>query len=60
LIAHLGVLSPNETLDDINTRDLRCILVDGLRGEMTLLIKTTTPRDRLANLEKAAVSSPAE
>lgn len=58
LITHLGVLSPNEILDDINTRDLRSILVDGLRGEMTLLLKTTSPKERIANLAKATVRRP--
>lgn len=56
LVGHLGVLSPNETLDDINTRDLRCILVDGLSGEMLLLLKTTSGKERIANLEQATVS----
>lgn len=58
LIAHLGVLSPNETLDDINTRDLRAILVDALRAELTLLLKTKTPKERLSNLTKATVRPP--
>lgn len=57
LIGHLGVLSPNETLDDINTRDLRCILVDALRAEIILLLKTTSGKERIVNLEKAKVSS---
>lgn len=55
LINHLGILSPNETLDDINTRDLRCLLVEGLRGEMEVLVKTTGGKERMQWLSKAKV-----
>jgi immunoglobulin-binding protein 1 len=56
LINHLGILSLNETLEDINTRDLRCVLVDCLRGEMEVLAKTKAGTERISWLERAKVS----
>ncbi|CEQ39817.1 SPOSA6832_01385 [Sporobolomyces salmonicolor] len=53
LINHLGVLSPNETLDDINTADLRCLLVEALRGQLCLLARTKGGRERVDYLVKA-------
>ncbi|GAA6029410.1 hypothetical protein JCM8097_003664 [Rhodosporidiobolus ruineniae] len=53
LINHLGVLSPNETLDDISTRDLRCLLVDALQGHLCTLVRTTGGEDRLNWLKRA-------
>ncbi|KAK4701277.1 immunoglobulin-binding protein 1, partial [Phenoliferia sp. Uapishka_3] len=53
LINHLGILSPNETIDDINTRDLRCVIVDGLRGQLELLVQTKGRKDRMSALETA-------
>ncbi|KAK4053761.1 Type 2A phosphatase-associated protein 42 [Microbotryomycetes sp. JL201] len=53
LINHLGILSPNETLDDINTRDLRCLLVDSLRAHLETLVKTRGAVERMQWLDKA-------
>ncbi|KAM0792254.1 hypothetical protein ACM66B_004948 [Microbotryomycetes sp. NB124-2] len=53
LITHLGILSPNETLDDINTRDLRCLLVDSLRAHLQVLVKTKGGVERIQWLDKA-------
>lgn len=56
LISRLGILSPNETLEDINTRDLRCVLVDCLRGELEVLAKTKGGVERIGWLQRARVS----
>jgi len=56
LINHLGILSPNETLEDINTNDLRCLLTDALSGQLCLLAKTKGGQERMKYLNKAAVS----
>ncbi|GAA5916187.1 hypothetical protein JCM6882_005411 [Rhodosporidiobolus microsporus] len=53
LIDHLGVLSPNETLDDIATRDLRCLLVDALQGQLCVLVRTKGGEERLKWLQRA-------
>ncbi|GAA6064340.1 hypothetical protein JCM10212_002316 [Sporobolomyces blumeae] len=53
LIQHLAVLSPNETLDDINTNDLRCILVDALSGQLCLLARTKGGAERVKYLTRA-------
>ncbi|GAA5984674.1 hypothetical protein JCM11641_004556 [Rhodosporidiobolus odoratus] len=53
LINHLGVLSPNETLEDISTRDLRCLLVEAVQGQLCVLAKTKGGEDRLKWLKKA-------
>lgn len=55
LINHLGILSPNETLEDINTNDLRCLLTDALSGQLSLLAKTKGGQERINYLNKAAV-----
>ncbi|GAA5829753.1 hypothetical protein JCM5353_002220 [Sporobolomyces roseus] len=54
LINHLGILSPNETLEDINTSDLRCLLVDALSGQLSLLAKTKGGKERITYLNKAS------
>ncbi|BGP37825.1 Type 2A phosphatase-associated protein 42 [Rhodotorula kratochvilovae] len=53
LIEHLGVLSPNETLDDISTRDLRCLLVPSLQAQLALLVRTRGGVERLDWLRRA-------
>ncbi|GAA5874226.1 hypothetical protein JCM8547_007797 [Rhodosporidiobolus lusitaniae] len=53
LINYLAVLSPNETLEDIATRDLRCLLVEALRGQLSVLVKTKGGEERLGWLKKA-------
>ena len=53
LISRLAILSSNEIIDDVNTKDLRCLLVDGLRGQMEIVIKTKSGLERIAWLEKA-------
>ncbi|KNE93073.1 hypothetical protein PSTG_13565 [Puccinia striiformis f. sp. tritici PST-78] len=53
LINRLAILSPNETLDDINTNDLKCLAVDALCGLLVILLKTTGGGQRKKNLEQA-------
>ncbi|GAA5822661.1 hypothetical protein JCM11251_004332 [Rhodosporidiobolus azoricus] len=53
LIDHLGVLSPNEALDDIATRDLRCLLVEAVRGQLSVLVRAKGGEERLKWLKKA-------
>ncbi|KAH8917111.1 TAP42-like protein [Atractiella rhizophila] len=53
LIDHLSLLSPNETLEDINTADLRCLLVDGLRGELETLARCRGTEERKVWLTRA-------
>ncbi|GAA6047684.1 hypothetical protein JCM3770_001626 [Rhodotorula araucariae] len=53
LIDHLGVLSPNESLDDIATRDLRCLLVPSLQAHLALLVRTRGGVERLEWLRRA-------
>ncbi|KAG0142357.1 hypothetical protein CROQUDRAFT_67356 [Cronartium quercuum f. sp. fusiforme G11] len=53
LITRLAVLSPNETLEDITTSDLKCISVDGLRGMLLTLKKTKGGNERKLCLESA-------
>ncbi|KAL8286140.1 hypothetical protein RQP46_004628 [Phenoliferia psychrophenolica] len=53
LISRLGLFSPNETVDDIQTRDLRCVLVDCLRGELEGLHKTTSGVERIHWIQRA-------
>jgi len=53
LIQHLALLSPNETLEDLNTGDLRCLIVDGLKGEMEVLVRTRGGEERKIHLTKA-------
>ncbi|GAA6006328.1 hypothetical protein JCM10207_000606 [Rhodosporidiobolus poonsookiae] len=53
LIQHLAILSPNETLDDIATRDLRCLLVEAQRGQLSLLVRTRGGQERLTWLNRA-------
>lgn len=55
-ISRLGIFSPNETLDDIHTRDLRCLLVDALRGQLAVLAKTQGTEQRIQWLDRAKVS----
>ncbi|POY76576.1 hypothetical protein BMF94_0165 [Rhodotorula taiwanensis] len=53
LVAHLAVFSPNETLEDISTRDLRALLVPALEAQLCLLVRTKGGSERLAWLERA-------
>jgi len=53
LISRLAILSPNETLDDINTSDLKCLAVQALRGLLVVLLKTTGGGQRKKHLEDA-------
>ncbi|KAM0755449.1 TAP42-like protein [Meredithblackwellia eburnea MCA 4105] len=53
LIIRLGLLSPNETLADLSTRTLRCLLIPYLRGILTTLLKTTTSTARIDKLSQA-------
>ncbi|OAV92031.1 hypothetical protein PTTG_05718 [Puccinia triticina 1-1 BBBD Race 1] len=53
LINRLAILSPNETLEDINTSDLKCLSVEVLRGLLVVLLKTKGGGQRKKNLEQA-------
>ncbi|PLW30249.1 hypothetical protein PCANC_24675 [Puccinia coronata f. sp. avenae] len=53
LISRLSILSSNETLDDINTNDLKCLSVEALRGLLVVLLKTKGGGQRKKNLEEA-------
>ncbi|GAA5978318.1 hypothetical protein JCM10908_004311 [Rhodotorula pacifica] len=53
LVAHLGVFSPNETLEDISTRDLRALLVPALEAQLCLLVRTKGGSQRLEWLQRA-------
>ncbi|GAA5881543.1 hypothetical protein JCM3774_002018 [Rhodotorula dairenensis] len=53
LVAHLGVFSPNETLEDISTRDLRALLVPALEAQLCLLVRTRGGSQRLEWLQRA-------
>lgn len=53
LISRLAILSPNETLEDISTKDLKCLAVDALRGLLETLLKTKGGGERKKNLERA-------
>ncbi|GAA5932817.1 Tap42p [Sporobolomyces koalae] len=54
LINHLGILSANETLEDVNTNDLRCLLTDALSGQLCLLAKTKGGQERVVYLNRAS------
>ncbi|KAK4058916.1 Type 2A phosphatase-associated protein 42 [Microbotryomycetes sp. JL221] len=53
LINHLGILSTNETIEDVHTRDLRCLLVDSFRAQLEVLAKTKGGQERLQWLDRA-------
>lgn len=53
LVSHLGVFSPNETLEDISTRDLRALLVPALEAQLCLLVRTKGGSQRLEWLHRA-------
>ncbi|KAH9443886.1 hypothetical protein Pst134EB_026277 [Puccinia striiformis f. sp. tritici] len=52
-INQLAILSPNKTLDDINTNDLKCLAVNALCGLLVILLMTTGGGQRKKNLEQA-------
>jgi len=53
LIDHLGVLSPNDTLDDLSTRNLRCLVVPALQAQLALAVRTRGGQERLEWLHRA-------
>ncbi|SGY73308.1 BQ5605_C005g03280 [Microbotryum silenes-dioicae] len=53
LISHLSILSPNETLEEVQTRDLRCLLVDALSAQLQVLVKTKGAVERMQWLQQA-------
>lgn len=55
IISRLSILSSNETIEDLNTNDLRCLSVNGLRGMLIILKKTSGGGERKACLELAKV-----
>ena len=58
LVARLGILSPNETVEDMHTSSLRCILLPSLRADLELVAKTTSGTERIAWLSRARVRPP--
>ncbi|GAA5904599.1 hypothetical protein JCM8208_004826 [Rhodotorula glutinis] len=53
LIDHLGVLSPNDTLADLSTRNLRCLVVPALQAQLALAVRTRGGQERLEWLHRA-------
>ncbi|GAA5837573.1 hypothetical protein JCM9279_006794 [Rhodotorula babjevae] len=53
LIDHLGVLSPNDRLDDLSTRNLRCLVVPALQAQLALAVRTRGGQERLEWLHRA-------
>ncbi|MBW0515966.1 hypothetical protein O181_055681 [Austropuccinia psidii MF-1] len=53
LISKLSIFSQNETLEDINTKDLKCLAVNGLRAMLIILLKTKGGGERKMNLTSA-------
>ncbi|GAA5938723.1 hypothetical protein JCM3775_001972 [Rhodotorula graminis] len=53
LIDHLGVLSPNDSLDDLSTRNLRCLVVPALQAQLALAVRTRGGQERLEWLHRA-------
>ncbi|KAF4576330.1 hypothetical protein EYR36_004307 [Pleurotus pulmonarius] len=52
-ITGLGLFSPNETIEDISTRDLIYLLVPYVYAQVIERIRTTEREDRLASLAQA-------
>jgi immunoglobulin-binding protein 1 len=57
LINHLAILSLNEELQDLNTKDLNCLLVNVLLAQLYLLLQTTTQSERKLILLKSTVTN---
>jgi immunoglobulin-binding protein 1 len=57
LINHLAILSLNEELQDLNTKDLNCLLVNVLLAQLYLLLQTTTQLERKLILLKSTVTN---
>ncbi|EGF98234.1 uncharacterized protein MELLADRAFT_40935, partial [Melampsora larici-populina 98AG31] len=53
LIKRLGILSSNETIEDMTTKDIKCLIVNGLIGMLMVLRKTNGGNERKAFLELA-------
>ncbi|KAG5220903.1 serine threonine protein phosphatase pp2a-associated protein [Salix suchowensis] len=54
-ITGLGLFSPNETIEDISTRDLVYLLVPYIYAQVIERMRTTEREDRLASLAQAQV-----
>lgn len=54
-IIGLGLFSPNETIEDISTRDLIYLLVPYVYAQVIERIRTTERDERLASLAQAQV-----
>ena len=57
LINHLAILSLNEELQDLNTKDLNCLIVNVLLAQLYLLLQTTTQSERKLILLKSNVTN---
>jgi hypothetical protein len=55
-IADLSLFSPNETLEDISTRDLVYISIPYIRAEVQNRVRTTHRDERMSNLTQVQVS----
>lgn len=55
-IERLSILSTNETIGDVGTKDLRCLLVDAFRGEMEMNLRTRSSVERVKQLLVAKAS----
>lgn len=49
-VESLGIFSPNETIEDISTRDLVYLFVPFVQAQLYNRIATPSPRERLGNL----------
>jgi len=55
-LIEFSIFSPNETLEDISTRDLVYLTVPYVFSEVQNRVSTTEPTDRLTSLIQAEVS----
>ncbi|KEI36487.1 uncharacterized protein L969DRAFT_90808 [Mixia osmundae IAM 14324] len=53
LVDHLGVLSPNETLEDLSTATLRVLLLPAYQARLTPLLKSPSSIERQTHLSQA-------
>lgn len=56
-IRNLSLFSPNESLDDISTKDLVYLTLPFILAEVENRVRTTERSDRMAILTKAIVRS---
>lgn len=58
LIQRLAIISTNETLDDLSTSTLYCLLVPYFQAALTLQVRSSGSVERMALLNQAKVCSP--